>query len=102
MAGSLALRTFGLSQLSFSTGEVAERVIGILCQGVTRLWLGERLDDEREDCPTRDRTSFDPDSLVSELVQRLGLTTEQLETIYRQIATEVRDLMHTLRGKDAP
>ena len=30
------------------------------------------------------------------------LSTEQLETIYRQIATEVRDLMHLLRGEDAP
>ncbi len=34
--------------------------------------------------------------------ERANLTTEQLETIYRQIATEVRDLMHILRGEDAP
>ena len=34
--------------------------------------------------------------------ERANLTTEQLETIYRQIATEVSDLIHTLRGDDAP
>ena len=31
-----------------------------------------------------------------------NLTTEQLENIYRQIATEVRDLMQLLRGQEAP
>ncbi|MFC1772345.1 phosphate signaling complex protein PhoU [Pseudomonadota bacterium] len=31
-----------------------------------------------------------------------SLTTEQLETSYRQIASEVHDLMHILRGEDAP
>ena len=29
-------------------------------------------------------------------------TTQQLETIYREIAVQVRDLMETLRGTDAP
>jgi hypothetical protein len=32
--------------------------------------------------------------------QTLG--TEELEAIYRQIATQVTDLMELLRGKDAP
>ena len=34
--------------------------------------------------------------------ERANLTNEQLESIYRQIATEVRDLMEILRGEDAP
>ena len=31
-----------------------------------------------------------------------NLTNEQMESVYRQIATEVRDLMQILRGEDAP
>ena len=34
--------------------------------------------------------------------ERANLTTEQMESIYRQIASEVRDLMEILRGQDAP
>lgn len=34
--------------------------------------------------------------------ERANLTTEQMESIYRQVATEVRDLMQILRGEDAP
>ncbi len=34
--------------------------------------------------------------------ERTNLKNEQLESIYRQIATEVRDLMEILRGEDAP
>lgn len=34
--------------------------------------------------------------------ERGSLSQAQLESVYRQIATEVQDLIHTLRGEDAP
>ena len=76
----LTLRTFGLSQIGFSSGQVADRIVGLLCQKVARRWLGDDLtaEDGAGDSPGCERTPLDLDAMVTEQADRLGLTIERM------------------------